>query len=166
MPRGKAYFYLRRWKRVYYLVSVPWKGICVIKMWDMVPVGQWLGNPTYEWEYPSMKKKGAKGGGELGKHLAAMESRTFDGLLPLVEHCCVRQYDDGDPREPGWFTIKTTGAAWVCQVKDPDSCCSFSAVADTLDKALETAALLLSCDEAPWELDKFLVDAAARKKKK
>jgi len=99
------------------------------------------------------------------KHLAPVESNLFSGLLPLIEHCAVRQYDDNDPREPGWFTVKTQGAAWIVQVKDPDGCVSFSAVGETLDKALETAALLLSCDEAPWEPDSFLASAKARKKK-
>lgn len=111
-----------------------------------------------------MKKKSAKVGAEAGKHLAAVESTIFQGLMPLVEHCAIRQYDDGDPRDPGWLTVKTQGAAWVIQVKDPDSGCSFAAVADTLDKALETAALLLSCDEAPWEPDRFLAANAKKKK--
>lgn len=99
------------------------------------------------------------------KHLAALESNYFGQLLSLVEHCAVRQYDDGTPRETGWFTIKVQGAAWIVQVKDPDGCCSFNALGDTLDKALETAALFLTCDEAPWEHDAFLAQSKARKKK-
>jgi hypothetical protein len=101
-----------------------------------------------------------------GKHLAAVESEVFRDLMPLVEHCSHREYDDGSAREVGWITIKTTGAAWVVQVKDPDSASSFSAVGDTLDKALQTAALLLSCDEAPWEPDTWLAQARAKKLKK
>jgi len=98
-------------------------------------------------------------------HLAPMESDILSGLLPLVEHCAARQYDDGTPREPGWLTIKTTGAAWVVQVKDPDSACSFTAVAATLDKALETAAMLLGSDDAPWEPDRWLLESQKKKKK-
>lgn len=112
-----------------------------------------------------MKRRQALTGPDGAKHLVAMETELFKDLLPLVEHCGVRQYDDGEAREVGWFTIKTQGAAWVVQVKDPDSACSFSVVASTLDKALETAALLLACDEAPWEPDAFLAGAKARKKK-
>lgn len=112
-----------------------------------------------------MKKKvSATVAGDV-KHLAPVESNYFSQLLALVEHCAVRKYDDGDLREPGWFTIKTQGAAWVVQVKDPDSCCSFSAVGETLDKALETAVLLLGCEEAPWEPDTFLSASKARRKK-
>jgi len=79
---------------------------------------------------------------------------------------CLMQYEDGTPRVPGWITIKTQGAAWQVQVKDPDSCSSFAAVGPTLDQAIETAALLLACDDAPWEADKWLADAANRAKKK
>jgi len=112
-----------------------------------------------------MKKKAAKGGAENVKHLAPVETKIFGELLSLVEHCAIRQYDDGDTREPGWITIKTQGAAWVVQVKDPDSAASFTALGSSLDQALETAALMLSCDEAPWEPDTFLAAAKARKKK-
>jgi len=114
-----------------------------------------------------MKKKASKvSGGENVKHLAPVETNRFTDLLPLVEHCCFRQYDDGDPREPGWITIKTQGAAWCVQVKDPDACVSFTAVAETLDKALDTAALLLACDDAPWEEDRWLKQQRAGKGKK
>lgn len=100
------------------------------------------------------------------QHLASVECDLFTQHMSLVEHCALRKYDDGTDREPGWFTVKVTGAAWVVQVKDPDSCTSFSAVADTLDKALDTAALLLACDEAPWEHDTWLAKSKADKKKK
>jgi hypothetical protein len=99
-------------------------------------------------------------------HLAAVETVLFSQHLALVEHCALRQYDDGSPREPGWITVKTTGAAWVVQVKDPDSRKSFTAVADTLDKALDTASLLLACDDAPWEHDAWLEKAYVEKSRK
>jgi hypothetical protein len=165
MPKGRAQFYLRHAHRVYLLTSLTHRGICVVAMWDMCLAMGHLHPPTWRWEYPSMKKRSVRVGTEGVKHLAALESDIWKGLLPLVEHCAVRQYDDGEPREPGWITLKTQGAAWVCQVKDPDGACSFSAVAETLDKALETAALLLSCDEAPWEPDRFLAQQKAQKRK-
>lgn len=121
---------------------------------------------TFAKGWPVMKKRQTKAAMGDANHLAPMESERFRDLLALVEHMAVRKYDDGDPRETGWVTLKTQGAAWAVQVKDPDACCSFTCVGETLDKALETAALLLSCDEAPWEPDTFLQAAAARKKRK
>lgn len=165
LPRGSPTWYMRHGSRVYMLTAKPYRGICVTAMWDMCGRVGHLDPPTWTWEFPVMKKKSTKAASELGRHLAAMESTIFTGLLPLVEHMAVRQYDDGDPRDPGYVTIRTTGSAWQVQVKDVDACCSFTATADTLDKALETAALLLSCDEAPWEQDRWLMDAAKRRKK-
>jgi len=119
------------------------------------------------WEEPNVKKRIAKGALEGdAKHLAPMESNRLADVMPLVEHCAIRKYDDGDPREPGWFTVKTQGSAWIVQVKDPDGGVSFSAVGQTIDQAFETAALLLACDEAPWEPDRFLAAQKAGGKKK
>lgn len=120
---------------------------------------------SYQFRRPIMKKREAAKGRSDAPHLAPVETERFKDLMSLVEHCCVRRYDDGDARETGWFTVKVQGAAWIVQVKDPDTCSTFSAVGETLDKALEIASLMLSCDEAPWEPDRFLLDAAARKKK-
>lgn len=165
LPKRRCQFYVKAGGRTYLLTSLPWKGICVVGMWTTCTPLVHLEPPRYSWEFPSMKKKLGKLEDKLVKHLAALESEILRGLLPLLEHCAVRQYDDGDPREPGWFTVRTQGAAWVVQVKDPDSACSFAAVAETLDKALESAALLLSCDDAPWEPDSFLMASKAKKRK-
>ena len=106
-----------------------------------------------------MKKKSVgqpQAGTDRPYHLAAVESNVFSKLHELVKHCAVTRYDDGDPRRPGWFTVKTMGSAWVVQVKDPDSCLSLSATAQALDDALILADLLLASEEAPWESDPFL----------
>lgn len=89
-------------------------------------------------------------------HLAAIESDVLCKCPELVKHCCVSRYDDGDPRKPGWFTVKTMGSAWVVQVKDPDAALSLTATGQTLDDALALAELLLGSEEAPWEQDPFL----------
>jgi hypothetical protein len=166
MKRGNGVFMMRRGRWFLALQFKCWKGICVVARW---PVGAGLfPHPAdvERWEFPDMKKKtGAATAADVA-HLAAAETILFSDLLPLVEHCIMRRYEDGDPREPGWFTVKTTGAAWVLQVKDPDSAMSFSSVAESLDKVLQTAALLLACDEAPWEPDPWLMAAKQKKSKK
>jgi hypothetical protein len=113
---------------------------------------------------PDVKKKSTgqvKADGTGPMHLAAVESNVFGQLLELVKHCCITRYDDGDPRKPGWFTIKTMGSAWVVQVKDPDAALSLTATGQTLDDALTLADLLLGSEEAPWEPDQFLRKQAA-----
>lgn len=166
LPRGKSEFYLLTPRLEFVMRAVSGKGILVAERWPRQTRLGALCGPTWVQEWPSMKKKLKASETENAKHLAAVETKLFAELFALVEHCCVRKYDDGDAREPGWFTVKTQGAAWCVQVKDPDACVSFTAVGDTLDKAIETANLLLSCDEAPWEPDQFLMRMKAEKKKK
>lgn len=100
------------------------------------------------------------------QHLAAIESDVFTRLPNIVKHCCVTKYEDGEPRKPGWITIKTYGAAWVVQCKDPDACLSLSCTQQSLDDALALADVLLGSDEAPWEPDPFLMKQSAPKAKK
>lgn len=98
-------------------------------------------------------------------HLAPVESNILDKVPSLVSHCCVTRYEDGEPRQPGWFTVKTLGSSWAVQVKDPDACASLQAIGATLDDALILAEMLLSSESAPWEVDRFLVQQRAGKKK-
>jgi len=166
LPMGNSTFHVVLGHYLFTLRAKWGRGICTVARtrvahrYDADPGG-------LKWEYPSMKKRITKTALENGvKHLAAVETTRFADLMPLVEHCAIRVYDDGDSRDPGWITIKTNGAAWIVQVKDPDACVSFAATADTLDKALETAALLLACDEAPWEEDRYLKQQRANQRKK
>jgi hypothetical protein len=99
-------------------------------------------------------------------HLAAMESNVFCKLMGLVAHCAVTKYEDGDPRKPGWCTVKTMGSAWVIQVKDPDTCLQLSAVGQSLDDALALIDILLTSEEAPWEPDPFARSQQSKSKAK
>ncbi len=152
-----------RWFR---LTHRTWKGYCITGHYAK-GAHPLLGHcPISVMEFAGMGIKKRETKAKDLKHLAALETTLFSDRLSLVEHCALLQYEDATPRVPGWITIKTQGAAWVVQVKDPDSLSSFSAVAESLDKALDTAALLLACDDAPWEADRWLADAASRQKKK
>jgi hypothetical protein len=107
----------------------------------------------------------AVAGSIVPQHLAAVESRVFGTLHNLVAHCCVTRYEDGTPRRPGWWTMKTQGTTWIVQIKDPDGACGLQAMAQSVDDALALADLLLGSDDAPWEPDPFLQDRLPKKKK-
>jgi len=156
---------LRRGNLVFTLTSKPWHGIAVVGCLKMGKGSIPEDKPQRVWEFPTMKKKQAAGDDAAVRHIVAMESNYLAQLLPLVEHMAVTRYDDGDARMAGWVTIKTQGAAWVVQIKDPDSGNSFQVVDASLDKALEGASLMLACDAAPWSADPFLAQMKARKKK-
>lgn len=122
----------------------------------------------FEWygDLKKMKKKKSAATVSDARHLAAVESVMFSGHQSLVSHCCVTKYDDGDVRQPGWWTVKTMGSAWVVEVKDPDTAARLVVVQQTLDEALTLAALLLESEEAPWEPDQWLAQQKARTAKK
>jgi hypothetical protein len=99
-------------------------------------------------------------------HVAAMESQLFHKHHSLVAHMAVTAYEDGDRRIPGWISIKTIGAAWQVEIKDPDTLQLMRVTQATLDDALTLAALLLDSDDAPWEPDTWAQQRAKEKKPK
>lgn len=117
-------------------------------------------------EVTAVKKKQPPKNTSGVKHLAAIESTIFAKCHGVVKHCSITQYEDGEPRKPGWITIKTLGSAWQVEAKDPDSCLSLRVLENSLDEALELLNLLLESEEAPWELDTWLQQQAARNRKK
>lgn len=166
LPPFRKYEWWVRYRGSQILLTwVPFQGICVTALW--LPGDNLLAFPPerQRWERIRMKKKTSSSPAGTERHLADMQTALLKGHLPILEHCAFRQYDDGDPRDPGWVTIGTNGSAWVVTVKDPDACVSFKVVGATIDQALDTAALHLACDEAPWEHDRFLEDAKKKKKK-
>jgi len=161
-PKGNFTFWVLTKDVRFAICGKPFKGMCKVAAWSR-PDGS-RGRPELllrRWGYPDMKRVKKEDRVSV-KHLAPMETELFKEQLPLVEHTAMLQYEDGTSRQPGWFTIRTSGAAWVITVKDPDSASSFSVVAKTLDEAVGTASLLLACEEAPWEPDAWL--AAQRRK--
>lgn len=166
LPKGTVSFWVLTRDVRYGMAALPYKGICRVAAWSRSGGRHGFSELLLRrWEYPRVKKVKREDRASV-KHLAAMESELFRELMPLVEHCGMLQYEDGSVRKPGYFTVRTNGAAWCVSVKDPDSCSSFQTTAKTLDEALSTAALLLGCEEAPWEHDRFLEATEKSAKKK
>lgn len=113
----------------------------------------------------NMKKRQPASDKAPSRHLASLSSHRLEGWIPLVEHCALLQYDEGEPRKPGKFFVETQGTAWKVTVKDPDTATQFAVIAPTLPEALDAASLLLACDDAPWEPDTWALDRAKKSKK-
>lgn len=112
-----------------------------------------------------MKKKKAVGATPTAKHLAPMETIILRDHLPILEHCAMTQYEDGDPRKPGWITLKTFGSTWQFEVKDPDTLQMMRVAAPTFDEAVVLLGLLLGSEDAPWEPDVWAQQQAKKSKK-
>lgn len=147
-----------------HLQHIPFVGICVVGLVKGSPESRAGKPPERRYEVPNVKKKSSSANGSQERHLAAMETSIFAQHMPLVEHCAIIKYEDGDPRLNGWIRMGCLGAAWTLDVKDPDSEMSFRVVDSSLDKAWDAAALLLACDSAPFALDQYLSRKKPQKK--
>jgi len=152
--------------RVWHCVWLPYFGVSVLRITLAGKVVWSLPGVQHYGDMRDMKKKKQVGQQSDSQHVAALETGIFAKLHPLVAHCGVTRYDDGDSRAPGWFTIKTMGAAWIVEVKDPDTAARLVVVQQTLDDALMLASVLLESEEAPWEPDPWLAKKNSEKKKK
>lgn len=164
-PMGRYSFHVAHLDVRFLLTGVWRKGIHLDAVAPRHVAGPADVDMIKQWSRPVMGIKKRDAAASPQAHRADVASNLFTQHMALVEHMALTQYDDKSPREPGWITIKTNGAAWVVQVKDPDSATSFTAIGDTLDKALDTANLLLSCEEAPWEHDTWLAKTRTKSKK-
>jgi len=157
LPRGTCTFGVGLCDHVYHLTSEQWVGIWCSGVRLRGPSHVAHGQVVTPFKRPIVKRKqAAAAAGDGARHLASVETELFKDHMPLVEHMAMVRYDDGDPRQAGWVMLKTLGAAWIVAIKDPDSGNSFQFVAETLDKAIDGATLLLACDDAPWQPDAYL----------
>lgn len=124
----------------------------------------WEGVHSYD-GMRAMKKKKKPDAVVSAKHLAPLESEIFAKHHSIVAHCAVTQYEDGDPRQVGWITVKTFGFTWQVEAKDPDTCQYLRVTQPSLDDALTLLALLLDSEDAPWEHDVWAAQQKAKKKK-
>lgn len=154
------------WRNLWFeLTTRPFVGIAVTATWNEQRGSRFQRPPDQVWEFPNVKKKSTSSAGSTDRHLAALESSLFAQHLPLLEHCAVIRYDDGDPRLSGWLRLGVLGGAWTLDVKDPDTEMSFRLVDASVDKLWDAAALLLACDEAPFSADPYLKGRNGKKKK-
>jgi hypothetical protein len=140
-----------------HLLYRPFKGIvCTAKYRHVGATSKLL------WRVPegelNVKKVmiGAASPGDGPPSLADQSSKVLTAFPYLLRHITIVKYDDGTPRRPGWFTVKTMGAQFVINVKDPDSCAQLQVGAMLVDDAFTMVELLLGSDAAPWEPDPFL----------
>lgn len=122
------------------------------------------GVETYQ-EMLAMRKKRVAADVPKAAHLAPMESQLFCSMMSVLEHCAMVLYDDGTPRKPGWYTVRTFGSTWQMEIKDPDTLQMMRITQPTHDDMWLMAALLLASEDAPWEPDVW-AQAQARKSKK
>lgn len=84
----------------------------------------------------------------------------------LVEFLAATAYEDGSPRQPGYFTVRNRTIEYELTLYDPDAGMRVSIRARELDKVFFGAEAILCTPDAPWELDKYLWDKRPKEMKK
>lgn len=98
---------------------------------------------------------------------AVVHTKTLQKFPRLMEHCTCTKYDDDNSlRTPGYFWVKTQGSTWIVTMFDPDGGARLDCRAATVDDALALAETYLGAADAPWEVDEYLRERMAKKKKK
>ena len=170
-PRGRVdarslwWWYRGKWG-LFEICATPGQGCSLAQVEYRGEVTVWPPAKLERRGGSQVKKKVKSADAPAQRHIAAIESNVLASHAAIVAHCAVTQYDDGDPRKPGWFTVKTFGSAWQVEAKDPDTCMTLRVVQASLDDALGLMNLLLESEEAPWEVDTWLQQQASKLKKK
>lgn len=94
------------------------------------------------------------------------DSKLFHKLPLLREFLSATAYDDQSIRTPGYFTMRNRGGSYEVTVYDPDAGLRCAVRAATIDDAFAGVELLLGAENAPWEVDSYLSDQLAKKRKK
>ena len=166
LPRRPDKFVLRCGQWDYLLDWRPFHGLQVTKV---APASAGEFNPEDDWPRegacPMRRLKVDDG---LGTFPAAVvHTKTLVKFPRLMEHCTSTKYDDdGAFRTPGYFWVKTQGSTWIVTLFDPDAGARLDCRAATVDDALALAETYLGAADAPWEVDAYLRERMAKKKKK
>jgi hypothetical protein len=89
------------------------------------------------------------------------------GKLPAIrEYLTATAYEDGTARQPGYFTLRNRALTFEGTLYDPDSGTRLVVRANTLDEMLAGLEKLLGVEEAPWEIDPYLTEQLARRRKR
>jgi len=130
---------------------LPFRGIRLWGVWSRGrSVGMLPSEAVQLREITSVKKVKLAERGAV-KHLAALESEYLAEVQPVVEALGMLQYEDSSPRQPGYLGIWTQGSTWFVRLQDKDADAQMTCEGRTVDEALDTLAVLLGSENAPWE---------------
>ncbi len=101
-----------------------------------------------------------------GRQPLPSDSVLFKKLPRLMEFITQLAYEDGTPRAPGYYWVKTDATAFIVTLFDEDACARLPCRGATVEDAFGLADKLLGAENAPWEVDQWMMERKAKKKKK
>lgn len=164
--RGERWFYFA-WPRVWFLMR--WRAhrgyvmcaVCSAHDPEHAVVERW----SFGDETMPIKKKVVSG--ELPPIPAlSMESVIMKKCPLLMEFISATAYEDGSPRQPGYYTMRNRTIEYELTIYDPDAGMRCSIRSRDHDKCFLGAETILGTPDAPWELDKYLWEHRPKEKSK
>lgn len=166
LPRSELWYRLRCKGAEYTFHWKPFNGIQLVAYTFTGSDGVVRERNTPRGRTMTMKRLKILAGSGLPQVGVSSTSVIWGKLPKLREHLSALAYEEGEVREPGYMWIKTTLSQWVITIFEPSACARMDIRAGTLDEALLLAEKLLGAEDAPWEIDQFLVEKRAKKSKK
>lgn len=118
------------------------------------------------WRY-LMPLKRREGLGRMPSLPAVAAPLLLDKKWPaLAEFLVATQFEDGTGRLPAEVKFGPKGGGWQVTLYDVEQAARLSAMAPSLEGALSLLEQLLGVEEAPWEVDNYLVSLKERREKR
>ena len=165
-PRRETWLVFALGKREWLVRARPIQGLVVLSSWPVGRPDEAVDVPDpYPGEW-SMFKRLVQSDGPILKPALPADTKVLAKFPQLVAFVRDTVYEDGTARVPGYFWFTNRWSAFEIILFDPDSCSRLVVAGQTIDDTLALAEAALRAPEAPWVLDQYMLDRAAKKKKK
>lgn len=84
----------------------------------------------------------------------------------LMEFLTATAYEDGTPRQPGYYTVRNRVIEFEITLYDPDAGMRVSVRSREHDKMFWGAEAILGAEDVAWEVDRYLTERLPKKKEK
>lgn len=149
-------------------------------LWHWVPWAGWYLHATYDGRTESrplvdthalsledqMKRKIVTAGAGVIMPRLSETSLLLAKLPAIREFLTQTAYEDNTSRQPGYLTLRNKGHAFELTLYDWDGGCRLPLLDSTFDKVLLGMEALLGLEDAPWAVDKYLMEMLAKKTKR
>jgi hypothetical protein len=113
-----------------------------------------------------MKRRSAPANGVAVAAPLTAVSVILAKLPAIREFITATAYEDGTARMPGYITLRNRQLTFEATLYDYDSGTRLPVRGATLDECLLALEKFLGVEEAPWEIDPYLTEQLARRRKR
>lgn len=160
-------WYVLRWPRRDWLVRTrPRQGAVVLRSSE---VGDDQGGEMFPDPFAKgdvVQRRSVQAPEHVIRPALSKETKLLSKLPQLAAFLSDTAYDDGTARQPGYLWLTNRWSCYEVTLFDPDSCARVAVTATTLDDVLALAEAVLRSPETPWMPDAYMMERAAKKKKK